>query len=318
MSNLSSIQEIIKDIFLFTQSMGIDSHIPNISQLRKSYRQALRNYQSYMPVNDSSDLFISKKEVEEALIDAYTKQNENSLDDLNQKDIIHDKRDSDSKLSWKQTICSEALELLSSLDPPLSVAFDLIVHSVIFRDSAQLPNIPSARGGSSSGAIGLLWIGSIPPAITAYDIVEIFVHELTHHALFIDELITPHFIYDRIPDKRFWAYSAILNKHRPLDKVVHSIVVAIEIAKFRSRINAESRFSHYKIHPETSRLLEETETACNSVLSLRHLDSVACPKVISLVQQCKDICKCLKSGKSISLHPAAGFLNVTSELTVSM
>lgn len=50
--------------------------------------------------------------------------------------------------------------------------------------------------------------------------------------MFLDELRYSHYAYARILDPSTYARSAILNIDRPLDKVLHSIVVAVEILLF--------------------------------------------------------------------------------------
>ncbi|CAH2810032.1 MAG: hypothetical protein CBARDCOR_6744 [uncultured Caballeronia sp.] len=68
---------------------------------------------------------------------------------------------------------------------------------------------------------------------TFSDLMEMLVHELTHQTMFLDELRYAHFSYADVLDRSTWEKSTILNVARQLDKVLHSIIVAIEILLFR-------------------------------------------------------------------------------------
>lgn len=95
-----------------------------------------------------------------------------------------------------------------------------------------------------------------------HDMVEILVHEMTHHAMFIDEVRHVHYSYSAITDKSTWARSAILNVPRPLDKVLHSTVVSTEVLLMRANYIGHPMMS--KVHPPTNIMLTQLNDAIAS------------------------------------------------------
>lgn len=296
MSIFAGIEEVIRNAYLFSRSTQPNEPLPDLSTLRVGYRRALEQYQPYMPVNFSLDPFINSQEQEEALVEAYTERKDNPLDDMNQDSIMSAQPDTEINKSRKQALCRSARQLLCELDEPLAIAFDLVVHSVIFRESAAFSGGRSARGGSTGGAIGLVWVGTIGDSVTVYDMVELLIHELVHHCLFVDELCRPHFDYTLIADQKYWSQSAILNKPRPIDKTVHSIVVSTELLKFRNRSVRPGTTPAPSVHPSDDILLAQTQTACKSLLKLKDLHLVAAPRILSLIEACYSVCNQLSAG----------------------
>src|SRR5581483_6992105 len=117
------------------------------------------------------------------------------------------------------------------------------------------------KGGSTSQAIGVIWANPKVSYTTA-DIIEILVHELSHHAMFLDELRYTHYSYSRVPQQSTWARSAILNVARPLDKVLHSIVVAIEVLLFRDGYLGYP--VNPRVHPPTRVMIEQLRDSISS------------------------------------------------------
>lgn len=104
---------------------------------------------------------------------------------------------------------------------------------VIFYEGSDV-----SSGGSTSNAIGVIWANP-HPKFSVNDVLEFLVHELTHNLLFLDEWVHPHYDYDIILKPETWCNSAILHIKRPLDKVVHSIIVATEIVLLRNKFIGE-------------------------------------------------------------------------------
>lgn len=106
---------------------------------------------------------------------------------------------------------------------------------------------------------------SLGPAVTKADVMEMLLHELTHHLLFVDEHNYQHFTYPELIKKENYAFSAILNMMRPLDKVVHSIVVATELVKARTRFlhDVDARV----VHQQSQKMSVDTMKACEKHLS---------------------------------------------------
>ena len=67
----------------------------------------------------------------------------------------------------------------------------MVINSIFFRSSKR------AVGGSSSASMGAIWMNH-SPKLENGDIVELLVHELAHHMMFIDERCYLHYYYEEI------------------------------------------------------------------------------------------------------------------------
>ena len=92
-----------------------------------------------------------------------------------------------------------------------------------------------------------------------------------------------------IPDEENFAYSAILNKIRPLDKVVHSIVVATEVILARRALGFEQ--SGRSVHPDSERLATEVLHAADTVRALPNVAELVTPRVFELMDRCRVECE---------------------------
>ena len=122
----------------------------------------------------------------------------------------------------------------------------------------------NAGGGSTSAAIGCIWINP-RPHWSENDFFEFFVHELTHNLVFLDELRYRHYTnYSSIIIEENYSPSAILARKRPLDKVFHSILVSTEVLLTRQSLLG---------HPETPRAHPPTQIMLDQCLySIRSLE----------------------------------------------
>jgi hypothetical protein len=161
---------------------------------------------------------------------------------------------------------------------------DLIIHSFFFRKTRVSGNT-SSFGGSSSTAIGVVWISG-HGKLTKYDIAEFLVHELTHHLLFIDERCHQQFFYKEMQKKENYAISALLVRARPLDKVIHSIVVSSEILNSRRCFLGENSVS---IHPNTQNLLQNTLNSIEDVRKMLNRDAVITEHTLDIINRCEEV-----------------------------
>lgn len=169
---------------------------------------------------------------------------DSSLNDLNQQKLIEDLNySSEEEMDVKYQI---AMEYLGHKAPQIRFLYDLVFNHYFFSKSSK------AVGGSTSGGLGILWLNPRPDW-QLQDFLEIVVHELTHQLLFIDERRYRHYQdYSAMLNKENYAYSTILNKARPLDKVVHSYFVGSNVLKFRSELFGKE--STPKVHPSSDKI----------------------------------------------------------------
>ncbi|WP_123957872.1 aKG-HExxH-type peptide beta-hydroxylase [Cupriavidus necator] len=127
------------------------------------------------------------------------------LDDKAQSIVI--KQSKDTEVNEKRHLLGRALKELSLYSREHRALFDTIITDIFI--------LPSdiARAGSTSAALGVIWAN---PRVqyTLHDVIEILVHELSHHTMFIDELRYSHYDYESIIDRSTWATSAIFHALR--------------------------------------------------------------------------------------------------------
>jgi hypothetical protein len=244
----------------------------------------LEGRQPDVPVNYSDDVFVLDGYVQDRLAGAFSK---GALNDLNQEDVVGDRYTSDA-LQQRTDVVRQALAKLLTLDCDFGFVFDLVIHSIFIRPSKPGKMAHGSHGGSSSASIGAIWL-AVGDRTQQLDLIEMLVHELTHHLLFIDELNEPQFNYDLITLKQNFALSAILKRKRPLDKVIHSIVVGASL------IDARYRFleNHARtiVHPDTPELKKDTLAAIASVMELANISDLITRHTFDLLEECTEFCR---------------------------
>ncbi|MGN5478871.1 hypothetical protein ACTMU2_23380 [Cupriavidus basilensis] len=109
--------------------------------------------------------------------------NDSLLDDKAQASVIAEVGDPEAE--GKCNLIARALEELSLYSEDHRVLFDTVITDIFILPSSL------AKAGSTSQAIGVIWAN---PRInyTLHDVMEMLVHELTHHAMFLDEVRYSH------------------------------------------------------------------------------------------------------------------------------
>jgi hypothetical protein len=137
-------------------------------------------------------------------------------------------------------------------------------------------------GGSTSTAVGVI-AANLPRSLPLHEGREFFVHEITHQLMFLDEWRYGHYDYNVATNKESWAISSVRNQPRPIDKVLHSMVVATEVILAR-----QNWFGHPNrdgiLHPVTSKLAAQIKRTLSTIrgneLSMRSL----APRAIVLME----------------------------------
>jgi hypothetical protein len=112
---------------------------------------------------------------------------------------------------------------------------------------------------------------------------------MTHLSLFVDERLRRHYLdYATLHLPENFARSAVYGLQRPLDKVLHSIVVATEVLLFREYVTGHDSHTG-AIHPATERLLAGTLASIESTLDLQRRRPVLAPRGIELVSRCREL-----------------------------
>lgn len=289
--------ETIRSIYKLSQT-NHGKGITDIGSLRDQYLQFLSRTQDY-PVNRAHDPFIHDGNTEEQLALAYVE--EADIDDMAQSTIIGSSFDTEERESRIDQLRGPLQETLD-LDESLRNVFNTVIHSIFVKQTNIVKADGStlkAFGGSSSNAIGTIWV-STNRDLEDVDFAELFIHELTHHLVFIDEYNHHHFNYELMAKPENYALSAIRGTKRPLDKVIHSIVVSAEVLLSRERfLDAEWDIGR-TVHPETGKLAADTLSAINSVWSLPNLDELLTPRAIELTRASEEAIKEITSAKGLT------------------
>lgn len=259
------------------QSNGAD--IGTLEELRDYYLNFLESHQPQQVVNKTNEIFVYDDNISEKLRNAYHKS---SLNDLNQQQMIGEVYTDEEKVNLRELI-NNGYEFLVSVHPELKELFNLCIHSIFFRKSGVSSDKRHSFGGSSSTAIGTIWVSG-HGTLNKYDVAEFLLHELTHHLLFIDERCHEQFNYNMMIQPENYAQSAILNKKRPLDKVVHSIVVGTEILLARRSFLGEHKVN---IHPNSVKLQHNVISSIDDVFSLPKIDNIITLHTREILEKCK-------------------------------
>lgn len=146
---------------------------------------------------------------------------------------------------------NEGYQVIIERDSNLATLFNFIVDYVLITTTVDSPG-----SASTPLASNLIWI---QPQSTwgIYDIVESLFHELTHLILYLDEQCYGHYENPKeLFNQNSWISSAIRNEKRPVNAVVHSIIVAYEILCLRESWKYSDR--NLILHGLSDELLDKT------------------------------------------------------------
>lgn len=178
-------------------------------------------------------------------------------------------------------------EHLHSIDGVLSDVAKLIFTSIFYARSHL------QGGGSTSNAIGVLWCAN-RPEWSSLDLAEFLVHELTHQFMFLDEMKYKHYQNIKsLEDKRTFTQSTILARKRPLDKVIHSLVVGVEILLFRLKNKLPEDGG--KVHPSNEKILQNIEITISELKDLLTAKrDVVLPRFELILEKCDNTVKSMR------------------------
>ncbi len=252
------IQSQIENIITLLLTKNITTNaLTDIAAIQAHFRQFITDFQRRSITGENGKVNLITHQNQALVMRSFFTGEHSQLDDKDQSNIIDETKNSD--VSRKKNLTEKALEQLGVYSQEYRTLFDTIITDIFFLPSG------TARAGSTSNAIGLIWANPKNHYVID-DMVEILVHEMTHHAMFIDELRYGHYFYENIFAEETWAQSAILNIPRPLDKALHSAVVSLEIIMFRKKYTGHQHA--IKIHPPTQTMLQQLQTTVESIESV--------------------------------------------------
>lgn len=245
--------------------------------LKQAYCKFLEIAQPSVPQNkyafEEMSYLYEAKDIEKLL---HVFEEKSALDDF--ETIFDDEKTTEQKMALER-IKGSLLRLKNDL-PEYYYLINLVINT-IFAAPSKL-----AGGGSTSAAIGCIWV-NLRPHWEEQDVTEFLIHETTHNLVFIDELCYGHYNdYSFLPLEVNFAWSAILGKLRPIDKVFHSIIVSTEVLLYR-----EFHDLHQKktcLHPPSAIMLDQTLYSIDYLMQSSQLKSLLSERSLYLLNFCQN------------------------------
>jgi hypothetical protein len=174
----------------------------------------------------------------------------------------------------------DALDELAAEWPAFGLLYRTLVPVLLYAPDGGL------AGGTSNTVLGALWLDP-KPAWSRADIQEFLVHEFTHTTLYLEE--RRFGFYRDLPmlsEPQYLTPSVIRQDMRPLDKVFHSIGVALEILAARGGHGVPDPVGGDGLHPDTATLLANTRISLDAVFQLP-LEKLVRPRPIEILELCR-------------------------------
>lgn len=280
----------VETISLLSQPHA-EGELRDFAALKKAYRNYTAFIQPGLPVGRSEDVEFNNDPADlKEFARAFNA--ETALSDIRNSILLQDSPDAPRKLETARS----AYHAMQERYPELALLFKLVFNTIF-----SLPSV-AAGGGTASSAIGVLWVNQ-RATWTENDVIEFLIHEMTHNLVFLDERRYSHYVdLQKAVSKENWALSAVLGRLRPIDKSVHSLMVATEILLFRDRFTGHD--NRYRVHPPSGMMREKSLRCAESLLGLKNISELCRPRFIELTLMCKDRLENLSLPKS-SGRPAA-------------
>lgn len=257
-----------------------DENIKTMKDLKPAYIRFLQSVHPTFPIQNG-EVVVSDRNRIQSFGEAFSAS---VIDDLQQERMVGSAYN-EELFQANAKLLRQSIKELHKLNPELGELFDLAVHAIMLCDSDRNKEGFRAHGGTSSKCIGLIWL-NIHPELSMQNVLEMLIHELTHTLVFLDELNCEHFNYDTLSKEPYWALSSILKRRRPMDKVIHSVVVSMEIL-FARRHYLPAADETQLIHPESKVLAANIAASIDSVLTHPLLQDVCKERTIELMRNAK-------------------------------
>ncbi|GEM_PF-1079860 len=247
--------------------------------LKIAYKKFLSEIQPTVPQTSTIGVnFVEDRRLLNRFIDDFFRV-DTPLNDLNQTKVIHSSG-RHFRAHQKRTLrrVEHVLNKMRVICPEFEKLVNMVVNSIFYAPSKV------ASGGTSSAAVGVIWVNKLSQG--EQDVLELLVHESTHTLMFLDELRYGHYWdYRLIPQKRNWVKSAVQGVKRPLDKVIHSLVVATEVLLFRERC-----FGHPQkpnVHPLSSEMIQSCLETIQALRGISQHKKILTKRSFFLIDNCE-------------------------------
>jgi hypothetical protein len=230
MSYALSPEKTIENIVTLVTSFGYTvDKLAEVSDLKRAYIETLNFlYDDIAPIRSNFHNIENHKynnKEKKLIIQAFN--NGSDLDDFTYDVIEVVKTEFDIGFYTK---IKKALAMISDADQQLYESISLLIRNFIPVESTHI------IAGSTSSVPGMMFFNTrkIDETLNITDLAELIVHEATHSALFIDELIHGHYnSLKLLVNKNTWTTTPIREIKRPSDKGFHAIIVSRNLIEFR-------------------------------------------------------------------------------------
>ncbi|MFM9368719.1 aKG-HExxH-type peptide beta-hydroxylase [Streptomyces sp. Da 82-17] len=185
------------------------------------------------------------------------------------------------ELELKRGRITAALDVIGENWPEFRALYELLVPVLLYAPDGGL------AGGTSSTVLGVLWLAP-KEHWNSIDVQEFLLHEFIHHTLFLEERRFGFYRnMDMLMEDRYLTRSAIRKDRRPLDKVLHSIVVGMEVllARQENRVPGYDT-SELSLHPQSGELRDGVAASLDEVFELP-LEKLLQPRPIEILELCR-------------------------------
>ncbi|MFG1796493.1 aKG-HExxH-type peptide beta-hydroxylase [Nocardia sp. NPDC049149] len=281
MFSTNGVPAVLETLGVLVASEGIESPPTGgpVARLARSWQAYIRRREPAIPVLDADygqlPVYIGQGPDRQALLKAFDRACR--IDAVNYEVPANTPEDA-SDLRRSEERIRAALDVLAVEWSQIRSLFGVLLPVVVLAPSHGL------AGGTASSVPGVLWAAT-KPTWTDVDVQEFLLHELVHTTLFMEE--RRHGFYR---DMRLLLVeenltpSAIRRDRRPLDKVLHSIVVATEILLARERLGAFA-VQDRALHPDTDTLRAGAVRSLSAVQAL-DLEQLLMPRPIEILETC--------------------------------
>ena len=243
--------------------------------LKKIYQDWLKKIQPHCPIisDNTEAIVVDNKSTD--FTDYFIKEDRVTFDQIITESLMY------PDVNVRIQHVKSAIHTLHENEPIKGSLFDLIINSVLFDQGISL-------GGTSVNPnyIGVICIHNDMYAETAA-IPELLLHELAHNMLFLDELRYQHYKdYALLKLRANMIDSPYLDKtiKLPLDRVLHRMVVFIEILEYRNKhIGHMTRRSQ---HSSTDIILQTTKKYIHDIESLNLHNKLLTTRGYEIYKKC--------------------------------
>lgn len=228
MYHLFSPQVIIDNVFVLASPYIEDKKNLNFASLKQGYRAYLKKIQPYCPLMDDDQLFYADSATEELLKNYFTESDSLDMTEINERVDVDNVMYPDAE--QRCAVLQKAFARMTAKDSIFADVFKLVMNTVFCTVSKNL--------GSTSMNPSYLGVMCAHHDMHGVEEVvpELLLHEFAHNTILLDEHRYGHYHYELLSNPETFLDASDRGVHFkfPLNRVLHSMLVAAEIISLRN------------------------------------------------------------------------------------